>query len=108
MCLALDEGHLKVGDREPQRALFQSIADALFGSGVYTAIGTILGLLVGLWLALSPDRVYAYYRAPAAELEAAAARFGGSSNTLLTAMTANMIRRARISLMMRYMLVRVR
>ncbi|MGH2960308.1 MAG: hypothetical protein ACRDKE_11935, partial [Solirubrobacterales bacterium] len=46
---------------------------------------------------LSADRVYAYYRAPAAELEAAAARFGGSSNTLITAITANMLRRARIA-----------
>ncbi|MBJ7355442.1 MAG: hypothetical protein JHC98_11515 [Thermoleophilaceae bacterium] len=46
---------------------------------------------------LSPDRVYACYRAPAAEVEAAAAAFGGSSNTLLTAITANMLRRARIA-----------
>lgn len=46
---------------------------------------------------LSPDRVYACYRAPEAKLEAIAAEYGGSSNSLLTAITANLLRRARIA-----------
>jgi hypothetical protein len=46
---------------------------------------------------LSPDRVHAVYRTPEARLEEVAAQFGGSSNSLLTAIAANMLRRARIA-----------